>query len=154
MASVFRCKSCSLGFEVGWDHYHQVHRGAAAETSLVCRWCGTWYILDHKIDGTSDELYWRCGPVSITDGLASLPVPVPGTPEKQPVPTNHQFRPVAVRRQIDQWKEGLGDTLELARFICPFCNKEGKLTDYWSRDDVSCPRCLEQALTFLDFWMT
>jgi len=144
MASIYRCKSCSLEFQVGWDHYHQVHRGATASTSLVCRWCGTWYILDHKIDGTPDELYSRGGPTSAPDW---------STTPLLPVPTSHQFRPI--RKQCeDLFREGLLDTLELGTFTCPVCNKEGKLTDSWSQDDVTCPRCLEQALTLVSHYLS
>jgi len=151
MAFVYRCKSCSLGFELGWDHFHWVIRGATASTGLVCRGCGAWYSLEHKIDGTPDALYWFGGPVSTESGVPLTPLP--GTPEHQPVATDHRFRPVRARHGRT-FLEGLHDSLALEGFSCPHCNRPSLLTATWPEGDPTCPRCREPSLALLAISMT
>lgn len=154
MASVYRCGFCGLGFEVGWNHYHQEHRNAAAATSLVCRGCGTWYKLDHKIDGGADGLYAWGGPVtSSSQETGSLLVPVAGTPPAEQVRTTHLFRPVR-EPQNELYLEGVSDPLELASFTCVFCNRKGALVSNWPEGDTICPRCRKATLNWCGLYIT
>src|SRR4051794_24322540 len=95
MPTVYRCSDCCLGFETGWYHYHQELNNAMAATFLACRKCGSWYRLDHKHDGSRDQLYSWGGQISWVPAESERWYhPAPGTPDETPIPFEHDFRPI------------------------------------------------------------
>src|SRR5436305_12793991 len=111
MPTVYRCNSCSLGFETGWYHYHREVDGAMAATFIVCSKCGSQYVLDHKCDGGRDELHAWGGPVTkLPTEDEGLFDDAPGTPDMSKMPSVLDFRPVRNKERYAKL-EGILDDL-------------------------------------------
>jgi hypothetical protein len=154
MPTRYRCSDCHLGFETGWYHYHREMNRAMAATFLVCAKCGSAYMLDHKYDGSRDELNAWGGPVTwVPTEYKCWYKNAPGTSEMAVVPCDHDFRPI---RKEMEWArmEGVVDELNLSGFPCFFCRAVGGLTNQWPQGKTTCPRCSKETLQVVGCYIT
>jgi hypothetical protein len=111
-------------------------------------------MLDHKYDGSLDQLFGWGGPViwvpTKHPGLYKNAV---GTPEMGPIPCNRDFRPVRKKEKLERLEEIL-DELNLGTFVCVYCNSVGTLTNDWPEGETTCPRCGKQTLQNVGSYIT
>jgi hypothetical protein len=125
-----------------------------AATFLVCAKCGSAYMLDHKYDGSQDQLYAWGGPVTwMPTKHEGLYKNADGTPEMAPFPCAHDFRPVRNKEESARL-EGILDELNLASFACVSCHVAGTLTNQWPKNEKTCPRCGKEALQMVGSYIT
>lgn len=154
MPTRYCCSDCHLGFETGWYHYHRESNSAMAATFLVCAQCGSGYLLDHKYDGSRDQLYAWGGQVTwVPTEHERLFKNAPGTPEMAPVSSAHDFRPVRNQKKSARL-EGILDELNLTGFACVFCGTPGALTKQWPEGETKCPRCGKETLQMVGSYIT
>ena len=154
MPTRYRCSECRLGFEIGWYHYHRESNNAMAATFLACVKCGAAYMLDHKYDGSRDQLYAWGGQVTwVPTEYEGWFQNAPGTPEMAAVPCDHDFRPV---RKKEEWArlEGILDELKLDDFACVFCHGAGTLVNQWPEGKKTCPRCGKETWEMVGSYIT
>jgi len=154
MPSRYLCMKCHLGFETGWYHYHHSDGNAMAATLLVCSACGASFLLEHKYDGSPDELLAWGGPVTwVATEYEGLFRKAPGTPDLQGIASDHEFRPERNTEQPPRL-QGLMDDLKLADFRCPYCDHLGSLAKEWDPRNHTCPRCNEEGIERVGSYIT
>jgi hypothetical protein len=126
----YHCPNCRLLYCVGGFHFHWSNDGYWGGTYLVCRGCGTVHLIDHAMRSRRGD----------------------GSLEVKRDRFSSQGRPFFVDQQIASERGKLyGDWIEVAvnttepllaeELICGYCNKVGLLSDTWSVEDETCPRC-------------
>ncbi len=181
MPTEWECDSCQLFFVTGWFHYHIFSSGYAAETNLVCRWCGTMHTLKHAITLTPrerdemevsasalpkkqlpDRMFAQREPLFVDlaererahlsdDEAISFADGRPRFPDWIEYGESRVFRP---RRTVRSFAtvEGCSDVLTLMNVRCHHCGELEGLVSDWS-EDQGCPRC-NGKMTIFNFWIT
>jgi hypothetical protein len=125
-----------------------------AATRLVCTSCGASFLLDHKYDGSGDELFAWGGPVNwVPTAYERLFRHAPGTPELHAIETDHEFRPKRDNEKLARL-QGLTDELSLADYRCPYCDQRGALTREWGSKNQRCPRCKADGIELVGSYIT